>query len=119
MSALSKVQRLEKILDRLLTAPPAATDEEALQQLADIITSVEDQFTSIPNNPTRWQNDGRLYPPQVDSRRDVSQAPSVKRYRSRGHNTFIGVNGAIEIQDISGHVLLSKSGWNGRTVWQP
>lgn len=119
MFALSKTQRLEKIVDRLLKAPQAATDTEALQQLADVITSVEDQFTSIPNNPTRWQNDGRLYPPQADSRREVSHTPSVKRYRSRGHNTFIGINGAIEIQAISGHVLLSKSGRNGRTVWQP
>lgn len=118
MSALSKAQRLEKIITRLLNAPPAATEPEALQQLADIITDVEDRFTSIPNHPTRWQNDGRLYPPQADSRRQVSGASFVKRYRSRGHSTFIGINGAIEIQDLSGHVMLSKPGQNGQTVWQ-
>jgi hypothetical protein len=38
--------------------------------------------------------------------------------RTRGHNIFIALNGALEIQTAKGRVvLLSKAGADGRKVW--
>jgi hypothetical protein len=40
----------------------------------------------------------------------------VTRYRSRGHNTLIGDNGAIEIRSIAGSLILFKPGADGRVI---
>lgn len=75
---------------------------------------MEDDLTTIPNDPARWQTDGRLYPPRDDSAR--VERPGVTRYRSRGHNTWIGDNGAIEIKGVDGTVYLDKPGADGKRV---
>jgi hypothetical protein len=117
--AVSKVERFEEFLRRLSAAPPAKTFEEAYIQLFNILNEVEDEMTSVPYDPENWQSDGRLYPPLRDSIRSVPAHPSVKRFRSRGHNTFIGDNGSIEIQVVSSKVtVFSKSGDDGRKVWE-
>jgi len=59
-----------------------------------------------------------MYPPQVDSRRDVPEHPEVTRYRNRAHNTFVRTNGAIEIRDLGGEVLFRKAGADGDYVWK-
>jgi hypothetical protein len=98
-------------------ALPASTAEEVLQQLADIIKDVEDSLTAIPYDPSNWQNDGRIYPPQADNERDVPDRPGMRRYRARLHNVYIGENGSIEIQRLDGIVELAKPGADGRGVW--
>jgi hypothetical protein len=98
-------------------ALPASTAEEVLQQLADIIKDVEDSLTTIPYVPSDWQNDGRIYPPQADSKRRVPDRPAVKRYRTRRHSVYIGENGSIEIQRLDGTIEVAKSGADGRGVW--
>jgi hypothetical protein len=65
-------------------------------------------------NPDAWKDDGRMYPPKEDNRREVSDRPSLRRYRSAKHNTFIGLNGSIQIQDLDGKVMLDKPGHDGR-----
>jgi hypothetical protein len=76
-------------------------------------------MTSIPFNPDFWQTDGRMYPPQPDSIREVEGQPKVKRFRSRRHNTYIAENGAIEIKSIpEGVVILAKPGADGKGVWE-
>jgi len=57
-----------------------------------------------------------MYPPQEDSARDVPGRSDLVRYRSRGHNTFVRGNGAIEIRDLTGAVTFSKSGSDGLSV---
>ena len=74
---LPKVDRLRIILDRLASAPRAATHAEAFDQLADVIDAVEDELTHIPRDPNAWQSDGRIYPPQLDARRDVDGRPDL------------------------------------------
>lgn len=111
--------RFQVFLERLREAPPAESLEEAFQQVNDILTDVENELTDIPCNPSNWQTDGRMYPPQMDNVRTIEGNVEVKRFRSRAHNTFIRANGAIEIQEAAetGNVILSKAGADGRTVW--
>jgi len=113
-----KAVRLAEFFQRLGGAPPAASATAALELVGSLLNAVEDELTDIPPDPERWMTDGRMYPPQLDSRRDVPDHPSVTRYRSRRHNTFIATNGAIEIRDIADQVLFRKSGADGKHVWK-
>lgn len=113
-----KRERLDEFFRRLLAAPLTGTSEEALMQLADILDAVEDELTEISNVPQSWQSDQRLYPPQKDAAREVPGHPRVKRWRSRGHNTYIGENGALEIVALSGRVEVQRPGLDGRGVWE-
>ena len=70
------------------------------------------------HNPERWQTDGRLYPPLPDSRRPVPGYPDVTRWRSKGHNTYIRENGAMEIVTVrEGEIVFRAPGRDGRGVW--
>jgi len=114
---LSKGQRLKIFLERLATAEPCETFDEAMTLLTATLNGVENEFTSIPFDPSQWQNDGRMYPPQSDSARSVPGRDDVTRYRSRGHNTWISVYGAILIiKTDDDEVLLDKPGSNSRRV---
>jgi hypothetical protein len=74
-------------------------------------------MTSIPFDPPKWKIDGRMYPPQMDNAYPVDGHPSVLRFRSRLHNTFIESNGAIEIRTHVGITILTKSGSDGQSVF--
>lgn len=115
--AASKRERLQEIYRRLAQVPHAATLNEALSQLTNILAMVEDEFTGIPNDPANWRYDERIYPPQRDSMHAVQGHPQVARFRSVAHNTFIGTNGAIEIVSLDGTIELQKPGADGRGVW--
>jgi hypothetical protein len=56
-----------------------------------------------------------MYPPQPDQIRH-SEFKSTIRYRSAGHNTYIGENGSLGIETIDGRILLDKPGKDGRKV---
>ena len=113
----SKDERLREFFRRLALAPPAGSEAEALELIAVTLTAVEDDMTDVSADPSKWMTDGRMYPPQPDSRRDVPEYTLVTRYRSRGHNTFIAQNGAIEIRRLDDDVLFRKASRDGRHVW--
>lgn len=113
---LTKQERFEKFLERLSAPPPARSAEEALELVSTTLNAVEDEFTEIPYQPDLWLTDGRMYPPRDDSVFTVTGRADLSRYRSRGHNTYVRDNGAIEIRDISGRVLFEKPGADGRPV---
>jgi len=94
-----------------------ADHDEARRQVADILNAVEDDMTSIPYDPTFPLNDGRMYPPQDDSKRVVPGRPDVTRYRSRAHSTLIGDGGAIRIVELTSNaIVIDKPGADGRTL---
>ena len=105
---------MQVFLERLAAERPADSAGEALALLAGHLNAVEDEFSGAPRNPSLWQSDGRMYPPQHDNSRSVPHRPSLRRYISMRHNTFIGVNGSIRIQDRIGNVILDKPGRDGR-----
>lgn len=85
---------------------------------------MEDELTAIPYNPAAWRTDHRMYHPQEDSRHVVPEHPKVFRFRSRFHNIYVAMNGAIEVGAIvmagekaAENIVLSKLGADGRGVW--
>jgi hypothetical protein len=112
-----KREHLEEFFRRLRAAPSAATFEEAMAQLTNILDAVEDELTGTPNDPASWQSDQRIYPPQRDAARDVPAHPQVTRFRSRRHNTYMGENGSVEIVALSGRIEVQKPGLDVRGVW--
>src|SRR5437016_3949653 len=113
----TKRERLALFASGMERKPNAKTFDEAVAMEAAVLNAVEDEFSGIPFSPDFWLNDGRLYPPQPDSIRDVAGCPDVKRFRSKEHNTFVAVNGAIKIVGTrGGEVLLDKPGADGRKV---
>jgi len=115
-SPLPKAERLLEVFRRLASAPPARSAAEAKALLDATLNAVEDDLTGIPFDPSAWQTDQRMYPPQEDSRRNVPGRPDVARYRSRSHNTYIGANGAIEVTTLTNEVLFRKAGADGKYI---
>lgn len=116
---IDKGERLGEFYSRLESAPPVGSFLSAYELLKVTLNAVEDEFTNIPFNPNNWMDDGRLYPPQEDSIRNVPGHENVTMFRSRGHLTYIADNGAIEIQQTkSMEIVFSKHGSNGFGVWQ-
>jgi hypothetical protein len=103
---------------RLAEAPAVATAEGAYTLLVDTLNTVEDEMSGVPADPTQWETDGRLYPPQTDRRSQAPERPTVTRYRSFKHVTYIGPNGAIEITTTSREVVFRKAGADGKHVWE-
>ncbi|MBX3179207.1 MAG: hypothetical protein KF886_17775 [Candidatus Hydrogenedentes bacterium] len=116
---LTKRERFERFLEWLRVAPPADSFEGAYALVCTTLNAVEDAFSGIPYAPERWQSDGRLYPPQLDSLRPGRSNERVTCLRSRAHYLYIGDNGAIEIQTIpAGDVILQKPGVDGLGLWK-
>jgi len=116
----SRELRLQEFFSRLERQDPFSTRDQAYSALVSTLEEVEDELTGIENDPSQWQSDGRLYPPQEDHWVPEDGYPSITRMRTRGHYVLISTNGALEIQDIkTENVVFSKAGSNGRKVWDP
>lgn len=112
----SRSERLAEFYRRLGAAPAASDADEAYSLLCDTLNEVEDDMTGIPFDPTRWRTDGRMYPPQSDRMSIHPDRPDLRYYYSRGHDTLIGANGAIEIRDRAGNVVFAKPGADGKMI---
>jgi hypothetical protein len=116
----SKQERLSEFFRRLANAQPASSFEEANRLISSTLNAVEDELSGLPNDPTRWKELGRLFPPQNDKQREIVKS-TIWRVDSLRHCTFIGSNGSFEIRDIfprNGRIVLhiSKPGQDGRRV---
>lgn len=117
--SLEKCERFAIFVERLLATAPVDGAQEAYVLLGQTLNAVEDEFTDIAFDPSNWKADGRMYPPQADSARDVAGRSELTRYRSKAHNTYISANGAIRIDSLNGDVVLSKPGSDGNEVVLP
>jgi len=118
---IAKSERLREFFRRLLELPAARNFQEAWDLIASTLNEVEDELSGVPNNPSNWRTDGRMYPPQFDSEKRFAGHPKVRRFRSVAHNTLIGENGSIQIRaqapnPLHGEVLMSKPGADGKEV---
>lgn len=82
------------------------------------MNDVEDELSGVrmDPDPPLDSKDGRMYPPKGDLIFDIPGKPAVKRLESKRHVTFIGDNGAIEIQSRMGEVEFNKPGADGRSL---
>lgn len=116
---MGKKGRLLLFYQRLLEAPAASTYDEAYELICKALDAVEDEHSGVPNTPSNWLTDGRLYPPQPDRSYAVDGFPDVVWYKSFGHSTYIGSNGAIEVKIVAtNEVDFTKPGANGKGVWE-
>ncbi len=109
----SKSERFDEFIRRLALAPPVESAADALALLSTVLNKVENDMSDIPYAPRNWLTDGRMYPPQMDSAREVPGREDLIRFRSRGHHTFVRDNGAIEIRDLQSNKLFHKLGADG------
>jgi len=114
--SLSKAARLTEFFHRLQNAPPCGSADEAMLQLCELLTAVEDEFSGVPNQPDNHIADGRMYPPQADAARPVEARPELTRYRSRAHNTYVSEDGGILVTTTTNQVLFSKPGSSGAEI---
>lgn len=114
----TRTERLEEFYRRLANAPTAGSEAEALEMLGRILIEVENELSGVPFDPSYPLNDGRMYPPKLDSRRNVAGREDLARYRSRGHNTFISASGAIRIEKVDQTCQFEKPGKDGSQVGQ-
>lgn len=116
LMSYSKGKRLRIFLQRLSDAEPCADGNEAFDLVVSTLNAVEDEHSGVEFHLEQHETDGRMYPPQGDNRREVEGHPDITRYRSRGHNTWIAANGAIEITTLREQSCLQKPGADGQTV---
>jgi|GEM_PF-2658772 len=116
----AKVDRLAEIFRRIGDSPPCSTFQEAFELLCRTMDEVEDALTPYPNEPDRWMELPRLFPPQMDRMSSVPEC-DVKRFDSLRHVTYVANNGAMEVRSlrvVKGviNVHFTKRGSDGRCV---
>lgn len=72
---LTRSERFEEFRKRMSEAQLCSNALSALALITHVLTEVEDEFSGIANNSTKYRNDGRLYPPQADAMREVPDRP--------------------------------------------
>jgi hypothetical protein len=76
---VTKAERFLLFLSQLSPVPSVDSGDAALGLITSTLNRVEDEWSGSPFAPTRWQDDGRLYPPDPDYARPVNE--SLTEYR--------------------------------------
>ena len=114
-TAVTQLQENKAISPTLICfGPSRITAGGCGNLLAQTLNVVEDELSGVPYRPQNWRTDGRMYPPQEDSCVKFPERPSLRKYRSKGHYDYIGLNGSIRIETLEAEILLDKSGQDGR-----
>jgi len=116
----SKAERLMEFFQRLSEAGAASSFDGAYRLLSSTLDQVEDELSSLPNEPERWMTLDRMFPPQSDRMSSVERC-AVKRFNNLRHITFIAANRAIEIRSKRRRngtieVHFSKAGSDGQSI---
>lgn len=104
---MSLPERLNIVYQRLTALPPVTGPEGALRQLAETLTSVENEYSGIPEDPNPGLRfDGRMYPPRADctTREDDGTLVAV----TKGNVIYAKPDGEL--------IITSRR--NGETVYQ-
>ena len=116
---IPKTERLSEIIRRLVDAAPFRDGDVARSALEEIMRSVENAWSGVPEDPMAAispdPTDGRMYPPHDDFERS-SGSPFVRLWRHRRHKTYIGSNGALQIERASGFIEVDIPGCDGKCV---
>lgn len=98
-------ERPDEAFRRLDAAPPPRDAAAALRQLADTLTTVEDECGGVPENPNPGlESDGRMYPPREDH--ILRNADGSIEAHTRGHVVHIASDGALQIVEASTDVVV-------------
>lgn len=116
----TKQERLKEIFRRMDEAAPCSSVDTAYMLLCETMEAVEDEMSGLPNEPERWMELPRLFPPRAD-RAILLEEYGVKRFDSLRHVTYIAANGAIEIRSLrvmnrKVKVHFSKKGLDGQSL---
>ena len=104
-------ERFAVFLDRLAAALPATNEQDALRIIGEVMNAVEDEMTDIPFDPSQWEVDGRMYPPQVDKRSPMAGMPGLYRYKTRRHWVIISDRGDVAIvHSVTKQTIFSAPG---------
>jgi hypothetical protein len=103
-------RRLAVFFERLRGQAQPETADEALRQICDVLTAVEDELTGIPAQsppPDLSNRDGRMYPPLVDHTMVLEDGGILAM--TRGHRIEIATNGHVRIVNrVSGIVEFER-----------
>jgi hypothetical protein len=93
---------------------------EGVSAIADRLRAIQALLAAAPGAAvpasTRITRDGRIYPPDQDEKK-VSTVEGARRYRTRGHNVYIGENGAIAFENVKTKLIeFSKPGSDGKEI---
>lgn len=94
----TRAERLEIYLRYLKDAEPVGSSEDALELICRTLDEVEEEYTDDPNEPERWRELDRMFPPQSDRIALESPRPGITTVVTRGHEIYIGDNGSFEIR---------------------
>lgn len=108
-------QRLAEFFKRLEAAPPAANAREAFDLVCRLIEQVEKEFCPLPaQDPPPLDLTGRMYPPQGDHIKRLSNGLIIAR--TRRHRIFCRPGGGISIVRLkTKEVILHKDGRHERS----
>ncbi|WP_037078057.1 hypothetical protein, partial [Pseudonocardia spinosispora] len=93
---LSLGQRLAEVYRRLDLLPAATSADQAVTQLNDTLTAVEDEYSGVPANPNPGLKfDGRMYPPREDFMTRTLEGAITAT--TKGNVIHASPNGALRI----------------------
>ena len=108
-AVLTPRERLRLFYERLAQQRPAASADEALEQISTTMNAVEDAHSgvrAVPDPGTEWT--GRMYPPREDNIRRLTDGGM--RIRTAGNRIRLGGDGSIRIENLDGDILFSRPG---------
>ncbi len=111
-------QRIALFYQRLEASPAFASHEQALAEIARILTEVEDEHSGVPRDPSDMPvvTDGRMYPPVAAYARKTD-LEGVILYTQKGHRTYISEDGAVLIVNRrTEKTEFEKAGRTGRRI---
>jgi|SRR5690554_2785808 len=109
---MTKPERVKIILGRLLQAEPASDRESANQLIKDVVNSVEDEFSGLPYDVTKYNDRMYFYSLHIDGWEDLDGDPCHIDLNGK-HRVFLFNNGSIKIDRMDLNTpkeIFSKNG---------